>query len=1462
MKQFLHVLTLSMLYASASFGDIEMSITFAKTDVYRGMLKWKNRQTSYVWNNDLLTVAAVGFTHGSIPQNPLEVHKIQTYQLLGKDKDNLTQYRFLYPRSDKVSMLPNEEAIYGTDAKPLEIMLCTLNTDCPYPRYPHVVLRQSPWYGLKNTNTTIYAPPLSADDIDPLSGAVKNQADFYDPKAWFARDNAPLFVDSNHHPTQLWIGTPHILPSSTVEDAKNSADYYTGQFNNSIGATGDGVGHGSYITPNSPTGDGVSYTHAKGSAPGGLMLSLALAFGQEFFGYDLRTALVQGCKESFLCVFNDKSHPNFPEWRYQGMIDGAGAPNTDPYQITDNLRMGIGYQAMPDFYSHSAVYIKGFPTIDAARMKRNIVNATITFFITIHANFYVYLSASRSHRLDELAQQSADPFALYRIIAYAYNQGPNEPNMTIPDMRYGSKRDAYRSSKNLSVTHNMVGGFGYCPKAIDLSRRIGRSSDVYDWGICWGDVDDFLTDLRKGHYVNGFPSDQAWQSMNDELHKAFLLMQGKAPTAGLKPDQISFRYNWLTMLRIMKSYLPGACGSMGKGATLFSNRAPFFGAYVPGYAFSINSDIDQETKPAMPDTNYAPHIYWVAPRYRLPSVEQAFPVVDNQPNSSQYEIAADVLDDGVGGLKTTVRFCVSPGDPLTGGHSLWHDGEKTGSTQKNPQPQDWKEMGDIGPSQNPVGGKRFKAIFDASSIKNEKRRIYIEANDNCGYRTISWVDVYFKDDGLEDLNVLADPPSGTHFHGDTTIALSTKPQDPSVKIFYTADGATPDTTNASQRYSKPFVIAGRTVTVQAIAIGNRFSPGKGTFVYFSDPDQAFIKAFPDSGATFKDAVEVTLSSNAEKIYYTTDGTPPDSTKAAQLYTKPFTVSAPVSIVRGIAVGANFLPATGIWKYYKESSEAWIDATPPSFTHFGDNVTVSLSTNGTKIFYTVNGSTPDTTQSSQLYTAPFTAATDTVTVQAIATGPGLKPGRGTFYYFRDYLPRVIAYPVSGTLFEEQLQVRLELDNGKAWPNARIYYTIDGSYPTEKSRLYSTPITLLTSDTIIAKAFDKNAVASDTTIAIYYQMTAVGDAFYHDRDGNGRIDYATIRLRNATSALPKKIDCTSPFQTTEKISATAAAIEWHQNAPSSQQLDVTLPAAFTFSHATGFQAGLFGLFQSPEYPKEPFSIADKVAPVIDSGWYCPGGIIDISTVKRAPDTLIVAFTEPVQSIAIAQPFRFKTKSAVFYTMKLSTAVILKNRAIFTVDTLIGVSTCLGGDSIWIDERSDIRDDAGNVQNIVNNRHVQLIVKPQPVCVIVKAASPFSVGPSGSTIPAEILSLTGMNSSTKKPVTGTLFTVDFLTNLEGKEKDITCAIIIFDPLGNTVATCSGIDDKNGTVQMGVTTMENGLTRLYIVWNGCSNQSRFCGSGAFMSLLTVTAQPGLMPITKKIMLGIQTQPLVQPRR
>jgi hypothetical protein len=143
------------------------------------------------------------------------------------------------------------------------------------------------------------------------------------------------------------------------------------------------------------------------------------------------------------------------------------------------------------------------------------------------------------------------------------------------------------------------------------------------------------------------------------------------------------------------------------------------------------------------------------------------------------------------------------------------------------------------------------------------------------------------------------------------------------------------------------------------------------------------------------------------------------------------------------------------------------------------VTLSSQTTNAEIHYTLDGSTPD--ESDTLYTKPI-SLTSTTTVKAIGyLGTFLPSNVATVSYtINTVLPTAVeptVTPATGTYMSAQ-----QVTMSSSTPGAQIRYTINGAEPTASSTLYNASFQVFQTTTINAKTFATGYTASATTTRV--------------------------------------------------------------------------------------------------------------------------------------------------------------------------------------------------------------------------------------------------------------------------------------------------------------------------------------------------------------------------------------------
>ena len=204
------------------------------------------------------------------------------------------------------------------------------------------------------------------------------------------------------------------------------------------------------------------------------------------------------------------------------------------------------------------------------------------------------------------------------------------------------------------------------------------------------------------------------------------------------------------------------------------------------------------------------------------------------------------------------------------------------------------------------------------------------------------------------------PATGSEvFYGETvTIATATAGE---VSIYYTTDGTDP--TTESTKYTAPVAITADNTTLKAIAVKGEDVSSIGDATYtIKNPEAPTFTL--EEGAVPRNTVVTINSREGTTIYYTTDGTDPNNAEDSGVNSVNVTIDESKTL-RAVAIDglANISPEASAAYTIAQVAKPVFSETAGVVT-LGTQVTISSTTEGATIYYTLDGTTP--TSSSNIY----------------------------------------------------------------------------------------------------------------------------------------------------------------------------------------------------------------------------------------------------------------------------------------------------------------------------------------------------------------------------------------------------------------------------------------------------------------------------------------------------------------
>ncbi len=427
-----------------------------------------------------------------------------------------------------------------------------------------------------------------------------------------------------------------------------------------------------------------------------------------------------------------------------------------------------------------------------------------------------------------------------------------------------------------------------------------------------------------------------------------------------------------------------------------------------------------------------------------------------------------------------------------------------------------------------------------------------------------------------------------------------------------------------------------------------------------------------------------------------------------------------------------------------------------------------------------------------------------------------------------LPPVISIDPPGREFVEPITVSISVND----PEAIIYYTLDGTIPSESSLRYEQPLVFESTTQLNARAFAPETDPSEVLSETYTRTINGREGSFYDRDGDGAIDSISIQLDHPALRPPDTLNMNEPFTGAKRV-LVASQLSLSEDGMS---VGANLQGAFSFMNNTGFDTGNYASFGGVGFGRAPIPINDMIAPVILQAKFTPKLFSEDQT-EADLGTLSVIFSEEIEPVTGNQTFQFE-QGGLPYSLELKLVSQSGQKVTYKVTNILVVAFAENGDLISISPEQNIVDVRGNVQDKENNRPAQLQVLPPKYDVS------FITGPNPFT-PGE----TQTHLADGEPATGITMIADFRGNLRSLAQKVSAEVTIYDCMNNLVCQTSQPGPSDSPVQFILEQAPR--TRVIFLWTGHSESGRKVGAGTYLAVVTVT-DPSGNPIVRKIPIGV----------
>ena len=495
----------------------------------------------------------------------------------------------------------------------------------------------------------------------------------------------------------------------------------------------------------------------------------------------------------------------------------------------------------------------------------------------------------------------------------------------------------------------------------------------------------------------------------------------------------------------------------------------------------VNEALDHQRMTWIPaDNEYQKFIFWGIDLGYLESgaANDPFPYesVNAFGKNTQFPISLyNKNDNGTYNLETSVEYITQNSDGTIS--FSFNSGNKKLTLNASPDGGIVSYMQEVVLSANEPDAKIYYTLNGAEPTENSLRYIKpLEIERNLTLKAKAFLNGFESSDVLAKeyqvkLEVSAAPNPGDIEAGQTVTLSCTHPE---ATIYYTLDGSTP--TKQSNVYSSP-VLLKKSAMIKAIAMCEECLPSDiKTFNYNVVPKtKVMLNITPVSGIVQKGtAVHINSTPSNADIYFTLDGSIPTTSSSKYEKNTPVAIQKN-TILKAVAYADGYTDSDVLTADYNVKLS--LQTSQASGTvDYRSEVVLNTDASDATIYYTIDGSNPS--KASLTYTSPI-VIDKSMMVKAIAYHDDYL---ASDILSRDYAIRTTSVFVTPNA-SRHLTPGTELFLTANPSDCKIYYTTDGSEPTETSMLYTTPIIAEGNFVLKAKAFCDGYKPSDILEEIY-------------------------------------------------------------------------------------------------------------------------------------------------------------------------------------------------------------------------------------------------------------------------------------------------------------------------------------------------------------------------------------------